>query len=250
MKRRDWLVSLGSIFLLLSIITYSIHFFIFKDSVFIFKYLVAQLGFLPISTLLVTLVLNQLMGKREKNARMQKLNMVIGVFFSNVGADLLRVFASFDHKSEQFGHELKMNASWTSADFERVKAQLQNIKLDVKTDKTLLVDLQLFLTTKRNPLLRLMENPNLLEHECFSDLLRAIFHLAEELDYREDLNNLPASDYAHLRIDIKRVYVILIAQWLDYMQHLHNHYPYLFSLAIRTNPFNPEASIEVVEVIE
>jgi len=29
------------------------------------------------------------------------------------------------------------------------------------------------------------------------------------------------------------------------MEHLKNEYPYLFSLAIRTNPFDPEASVEV-----
>jgi len=30
----------------------------------------------------------------------------------------------------------------------------------------------------------------------------------------------------------------LIAVWLTYMQHLKKHYPYTFSLAMRTNPFN------------
>ena len=110
-----------------------------------------------------------------------------------------------------------------------------------------MIDLNSFLTLKRNNLLRLLENPNLLEHESFSHLLRAVFHLTEELSIRVDLNKLPKSDYAHLRVDIKRVYVLLIIQWLDYMEHLHNYYPYLFSLAIRTNPFNPEASVEVME---
>jgi len=247
MKRINWLATLGLCFLLSSIIIYYIHFSIFHDSYFIFKYLVAQLGFLPLSTLLVTVVLNQLMGKRDKNVRMQKLNMVIGAFFSDVGTDLLRVFTTFDHESEQFGQELRMNSSWKSTDFDRVKKQLAEIKLDVKTDKTHLMDLKSFLTVKRSHLLRMMENPNLLEHESFSNLLRAVFHLTEELDGRADLSKLPASDYAHLRVDIKRVYVILITQWLDYMQHLHKHYPYLFSLAIRTNPFNPEASVEVME---
>ncbi len=247
MKRSNWLVALGLSFLLLSVILYCLHFLIFKDSFFIYKYLLAQLGFLPISTFLVTIVLNQLMGRRDKNVRMQKLNMVIGAFFSDVGTDLLRVFAAFDLESEQFGHELKMNQSWSKTDFDHVKKQLKGIKLEVKTDKTHLLDLKIFLTEKRPTLVRMMENPNLLEHESFSNLLLAVFHLTEELDNRADLSKLPASDYAHLRGDIKRVYVILIAQWLDYMQHLHGSYPYLFSLSIRTNPFNPEASVEVLE---
>ena len=178
---------------------------------------------------------------------MQKLNMVIGAFFSDVGTDLLRAFAVFDLESEQFGQDLKMNSSWSSSDFERVKKRLKEIELDVKTDATHLIDLNSFLTLKRNNLLRLLENPNLLEHESFSHLLRAVFHLTEELSSRVDLNKLPRSDYAHLRDDIKRVYVLLITQWLDYMEHLYKHYPYLFSLAIRTNPFNPETSVEVME---
>jgi hypothetical protein len=29
------------------------------------------------------------------------------------------------------------------------------------------------------------------------------------------------------------------------MQHLKNNYPYLFSLAVRTNPFDPQATVEI-----
>jgi len=29
------------------------------------------------------------------------------------------------------------------------------------------------------------------------------------------------------------------------MRHLKKEYPYLFSLAVRTNPFDPRASVEV-----
>jgi hypothetical protein len=29
------------------------------------------------------------------------------------------------------------------------------------------------------------------------------------------------------------------------MQHLKTDYPYLFSLAVRTNPFDPDAKVEV-----
>jgi hypothetical protein len=40
---------------------------------------------------------------------------------------------------------------------------------------------------------------------------------------------------------------LLISQWVDYMKHLKKNYPYLFSLAIRINPFNPDASAVVTE---
>ena len=105
--------------------------------------------------------------------------------------------------------------------------------------------LQNFLVDKRGFLLRLLENPNLLEHEHFTDLLWAVFHLAEELSHRTDVKELPDTDYQHLAGDIARAYKLLIRQWLEHMEHLKNDYPYLFSLAIRTNPFNPDASPEV-----
>lgn len=247
MKRSNWLFTLGISFLTLSTITYYIHYLIFSDSTYIFQLLIAELAFLPISTLLVTVVLNQLMGKREKTARMQKLNMVIGAFYSDVGTDLLKIFIAFDYQAENIRQELKTISKWENADFDRMKRQVAGIKPDIIPDKSNLVDLKSFLAIKRNTLLRMMENPNLLEHETFSNLLQAVFHLAEELGARGDLSELQASDYAHLRVDSKRVYILLIDQWLDYMQHLRKNYPYLFSLAIRTNPFNPEISIEVTE---
>ena len=92
-------------------------------------------------------------------------------------------------------------------------------------------------------MLRLLENPALLEHESFSDLLRAIFHVAEELDRRPDLADLPAADRNHLAVDLDRVYPLLVNEWLDYLRYVGKHYPYLFSLAVRTSPFDPEASV-------
>ena len=94
-------------------------------------------------------------------------------------------------------------------------------------------------------MLGLLENPNLLEHESFTNLLWAVFHLTEELIHRRRLKGLPDSDYKHLSGDIKRIYHLLIAEWLEYMEHLKNDYPYLFSLAMRMNPFDANASVEV-----
>ena len=90
-------------------------------------------------------------------------------------------------------------------------------------------------------LVGLLENPSLLEHESFTELLQAVFHLHEELQNRKELVNLPQSDLNHLSHDIKRGYVLLVGQWLNYMKHLKSNYPYLFSLAMRTNPFDEKA---------
>jgi len=76
-------------------------------------------------------------------------------------------------------------------------------------------------------------------------LLWAVFHLMEELFYRKDVLRLSDRDYDHISGDMKRAYILLIYEWLSYMKHLKDNYPYLFSLAMRTNPFDLNAVPEI-----
>ena len=62
-------------------------------------------------------------------------------------------------------------------------------------------------------------------------------HMKEELVSRPEPLEVPDTDLAHLANDARRVYVLLAKQWVSYMLHLRKEYPYLFSLALRTNPF-------------
>lgn len=78
----------------------------------------------------------------------------------------------------------------------------------------------------------------MLEHRSFTDLLWAVFHLTEELIYRKDLTTLSDTDRQHLADDIKRAYILLIAEWVARMRHLQRDYPYLFPLVVRTNKFD------------
>ncbi|WP_191985813.1 hypothetical protein [Methanohalophilus profundi] len=66
----------------------------------------------------------------------------------------------------------------------------------------------------------------------------------EELVSRADLGDLPESDFDHLALDIKRAYSRLVIEWLAYMKYLkHKHL--IFSLAMRTNPFDTKSSAVV-----
>jgi hypothetical protein len=56
---------------------------------------------------------------------------------------------------------------------------------------------------------------------------------------------LSHNDAEHIVVDIKRAYSLLITEWLAYMEHLRQDYPFLFSLAMRTNPFDPSATPEI-----
>ena len=170
------------------------------------------------------------------------MNMIIGVFFSDLGNSLMRAFSESDPDLETIETELVVTGDWTEGDFSRVHDKLKGYTCNIDPNRVDLSYLSGLLSGKRELLIRLMENPTLHEHESFTDLLRAVFHLAEEFDYRDDLNALPQTDRAHLAGDAKRAYHLLVEQWLGYMRFLKDEYPYLFALAMRTNPFDREAS--------
>ncbi len=122
---------------------------------------------------------------------------------------------------------------------------ITNEQYTLESKSANLEDVKLFLIAKRHFLLRLLENPNLLEHNTFTDMLWAVFHLTDELKHRKQVTELSENDYNHLSGDMERAYVRLLVEWLNYMKHLKDDYPYLFSLAVRSNPFDPEAIVEL-----
>jgi hypothetical protein len=244
MKGPSWEFRLGLSLLMASAVIYLIHYLIFKDLHHIFIYGIGHLAFLPIEVLLVTVIIHKLLGEREKGLRLEKLNMVIGAFFSEVGTDLLAYFSDLDPKLEEIKGGLAVSDDWSKEKFAGCCGTMKNYDYDIEVGRVNLENLQKFLLRKRNFLLRLLENPNLLEHETFTDLLQAVFHLTEELAHRESIAGVSDKDLEHLAGDLKRVYGLLIFEWLTYMEHLKSEYPYLFSLAMRMNPFDKESSPE------
>jgi hypothetical protein len=241
----NWQVILALILVTLSVIFYFIHFLVFRDLHHIFLYLIGDIAFLFVDVLIVMLVLHRLLAYREKRSILKKLNMVIGTFFSEVGTELIKKCSRFDPELAHLGKELVVTKDWTDKEFIRVRRSIKDYESSINSKSGSLIEVKDFLVSKRPFLLNLLENPNLLEHESFTELLWAVFHLTDELAHRRDLAKLPETDYQHLSGDIKRAYQHLILQWLDYMRHLKQDYPYLFSLAMRTNPFDVNASVEV-----
>ncbi len=241
----NWQVLLGLSLIALSALVYFIHYLIFRDAHHIFIYLIGDIAFVFLEVFLVTLILHQLLRYREKKAMLNKLNMVIGAFFSEVGGELLKIFINFDTNSSEITQNLIVTNESFEKEFLKICKSVEDHTYNIDSKRGDLENIRNFLEEKRQFLLNLLENPNLLEHESFTNLLWAVFHLTEELTLRRSLNGLPETDYQHLAGDMKRAYHLLIVEWLNYMKHLKTDYPYLFSLAVRTNPFDVNASVEV-----
>jgi hypothetical protein len=243
---RNFIITAGIISLGIAVIIYVTEALFFLDSTRIFETFLDNLAFLPISAFIVVVVIERVLTHQEKQAMLQKLNMVVGAFFSEVGNKLLVTLKNdFVDEGQNFD-PLMMKNKWTTSDFAKATAFAAKMGGIKQIDISELENLKVLLVGKRQFLLGLLENPNLLEHEKFTDLLWAVFHFTEELEARESLRDLPDPDLAHLKGDLQRIYNLLVTQWLYYAKHLQTSYPFLFSLVVRTHPFqeNPSASIK------
>jgi len=195
-----------------------------------------NLAFLPVYVIIVTLMIERVLKERERQAVMRKLNMVIGVFFSEAGNRLLKELSAYVVSCDELKRHLLVNGTWKEQEFLQALEYLRKSDIKIESSRCEKLVLKKFLVEKRGFLVSLLENQTLLEHEEFTDLLWAVFHLVEELEARDTFENMPQSDSDHINGDIKRVFGHLSREWVMYMQHLKHDYPYLFSLAVRLNP--------------
>jgi hypothetical protein len=244
-RKINGLSFLGAGLLLLSAIFYSLHFFFYHDRRFVLDSFLGNFAFLPISILFVTIIFQAVLDRREKDTLLNKLNMVIGAFFSETGNEILRFLGKNITINSEIREALLVKKEWNKKEFLESAKKARDFNYMIDSRKAGLLDLKKMLAAKREFMLRLLENQNLLEHETFTDLLWAVFHLTEELESRKKVTGLSPADYAHISGDIKRAYNLLVYEWMMYMCHLKEYYPYLFSLAVRTNPFDPSAKVEV-----
>ncbi len=242
-----WKLIIATGLILLSLVLFTAHYLIFHDEHHLSIFFVGDLAFIPIEVLIVTLIIDQLLESREKQRKMEKLNMVIGTFFSTFGTPLLARLTGTDESIGPVKQRLVITATWNKAMFKDMQKCLDDHSCSVSLARIDLEDFRKFLIDHEEFLLRLVENPMVFEHESFTDLILALSHLTEELKARGDLSALPPSDKSHLTTDIQRAYTRLIHEWITYMEYLKNHYPYLFNLAMRKNPFDESASVIVMQ---
>lgn len=237
--------SLGVLLVILSFLFYTLHYVLFRDAHHIFIYFVGDIAFVFVEVLLVSMLLHRVLNERDRKQRIEKLNIVIGSFFSESGKYLLAEMIKRDQTDKKNLNRLITEPTWQNTDFKNAFQTAQQLSCTIKLDTEYLLDIYNHLEENHQFYLRLLENPTLLEHESFTDTLQAVFHLREELHWRKRLHRLPANDLEHLQGDIHRVYSALLLEWLHYLDYLRQNYPYLYSLALRTNPLlsDPQAGI-------
>ena len=119
-----WKVIVGVGLVTLSILIYAAHYLIFQDDHHLFIFFIGDLAFIPIEVLIVTLIIDQLLAAREKRQRLEKLNMVIGMFFSSVGTTLLATLSRADPEIASVQPHLVVGDSWQASQYHDVQVCL------------------------------------------------------------------------------------------------------------------------------
>jgi len=244
MGKSHWQLYFGIALIAVSAALYFAHYLLFHDAHHIYLYLVGDIAFVPIEVLLVTLILHKLIDEKEKGKVKEKLNIVIGVFFSEIGTELLKVISALDKNRERIKEDMTVGKKWVKNDFNLVVKKIKTYDFKVATDEKNLAVLQVLLHSKREFMIKLLENPALLEHDKFTDLLRAVFHLEDELAKRIDIHELTGQDKAHIEMDIKRAYKPLTLEWINYLGYLKRQHPHFFLFAVATSPFTTNPAPE------
>ena len=249
-EHKRWKIKFSILMIILIIIIYGSNYLVLGDPEHIISYIWTHLGFIPVDILVVAFILDEIIEKKEKEAMLEKLDMLMSTFFSEVGNDLIEQLSTAN-KYKASTENLKSIKDWNQDDFDNKLKELKNSSLDFSADispenrEEFLKTLTDTLSSKREFIVSLINNPNLLEKEEFTELINSILHLDEELEHRKDLNLVTDADFAHLNGDMKRVYDKLVYGWVYYLKYLHKHYPYMIALVVRTNPFDETAEVYV-----
>lgn len=221
---------------MLSICIYYIQYTLYHDSETTVFYFLQDLAFVPVQVVMVTLILNRFLSIIESRKKAKKINVIISTFFVEAGISVLTALAVFNRNND--GLRLILGTEG----FDRKKAvllkkQVREFGYDIEASPENLRELAAVLDKYRDYMLNMLGNDNLLEHDSFTDMLWAAFHVADELKTRDNLDGSDQDDLSHLANDILRAYMAMNVEWINYMSYLHDEYPFLYAMAIKKNPY-------------
>lgn len=195
-----------------------------------------DLAFVPIQVILVTLILNRFLNVMEERKKRKKINVIISTFFAEAGTCILAEMHRLNRQGK-VTEELLTASRINAKNGVQLKRAVKERNLELYADPDRLPAMYTALIAHKPSMLRMLENSNLLEHESFTDMLWAVFHVADELQHRGTID-LSSADIDHLSNDFTRAYSVLLMEWVDYMIYLHDEYPFLYALALSRNPLS------------
>lgn len=220
----------------LSAITYFVQYLLFHQKENTIFYLLQDLAFVPIQVVMVTLIINRFLNEMENSKKIKKINVIISTFFVEIGIPIISTISKFNANNDILFSKISIR-EMSSKEYNKLIKEVKEFNFDIYAEPAKLDELYSILKNYKDSMLNLLANPNLLEHDSFTDMLWAVFHVIDELQTRGEFHKHDKDDIDHLSNDILRAYTSLIIEWISYMNYLQREYPFLFTLALKKNPF-------------
>ncbi len=224
---------------ILSAVIYLLQIVCFHDEKTTLFYFFQDLAFIPIQVLIVTLLINKLVTSIGNHQNRKRINVIISVFFSELGSDILLELSRFCHNTGDLCKEVDFKGF--QGNLVDAKKKIRTFDFQITATDHHLNNLASILIEKKSYMIDMLESSSLMEHDSFTDMLWSVFHIADELQYRKQTPQSAPDDIAHLSNDILRAYRLILIEWTSYMKYLCKEYPYLYSMALRKNPFHQQS---------
>ncbi len=130
-----------------------------------------------------------LLVRRQAVIRRERTNVLVGLFMSEIGTPLLGLLSCADTGLADIHSDAQLGQEWTEDSFLALKKKLSRHSFKLEPQEVRLEALRDLLEKKTDILLRLLENPVLMEREEFTETLRSTAHLREEILARPALRN-------------------------------------------------------------
>ena len=99
-KHLSWKAKFSILMVVLIIVIYGSNYLVLGDAEHIISYVWTHLGFIPVDILLVAFLLDEIIERKEKEAMLEKLDMLMSTFFSEVGNNLIKQLSTVnEHKA-------------------------------------------------------------------------------------------------------------------------------------------------------
>jgi len=218
-----WLIFFGVLLLTTSATVYLFHYMIFRDAHHIFLYLIGDIGFVPLEVILITMVFHKFLLRKEKHVKFEKLNAVVGVFFTRVGNDLIQFLSQYDLQYEETKKFIDVHNDWTTSDFDKKIKEFRTYKANIDTDQIPLSVLQRIIKKEESLILQVFGNTDMLDSYSLAYLFHTMFHLIDNLDHSTKNGR---TSLHKLDINVEKLYTFLIYRWLHYTKHISEFYPH------------------------
>ncbi|MDD5922790.1 MAG: hypothetical protein PUC44_06395 [Eubacteriales bacterium] len=205
---------------------YALQILFFHDPGTTFFYIFQDLAFIPISIAITTVVVGSIMDERSKRDSRAKTRMLMGTFFSGIGAKLMVVLLrAADHTIAAKDAMASCYSRVPEEErIERIRQTDFNITLDQETyDQT-----RELLEGWETELMILSSNPLLLEHETFTELLFGLFQLMDEFRLRGNYENLNEDAVSHMGEDFSRVLRLLLLCAFENRKYTQENFPVFY----------------------